>query len=75
MLPLHPLNLMIRVMNHYKLNKRFAIYGFLISYIFGGYYMDMGIDEKYAVIISVSGIVFFVIGIFGVWEHYPYSRR
>ena len=62
-------------MNHYKLNKRFAVYGFLLSYLFGGYYMDMGIDEKYAVVLSTSALVFCVIGMFGIIEHYPYSRR
>lgn len=62
-------------MNHYKLNKRFAVYGFLLSYLFGGYYIEMGIPEHYAVVLSTSSLVLCVIGVFGVIEHYPYSRR
>ena len=62
-------------MKRYKLNKRFAVYGFLLSYLFGGYYIEMGIDEKYAVVLSTSALVFCVIGAFGVIEHYPYRNR
>ena len=62
-------------MNHYKLNKRFAVYGIILSYIFGGYYMEMGIPEHYAVVLSTSSLVFCIIGVFGVIEHYPYSTR
>ena len=75
MLRIPPLNLMVKVMSHYKLNKRFAVYGFLLSYLFGGYYIEMGIDEKYAVVLSTSALVFCIIGVFGVIEHYPYRRR
>ena len=66
---------MVKVMSHYKLNKRFAVYGFLLSYLFGGYYIEMGIDEKYAVVLSISSLVFCIIGVFGVIELYPYRRR
>ena len=66
---------MVKVMRHYKLNKRFVLYGILISYVFGRHYTYMGIDEKYAVVISASAMAFFVIGVFGMFEFYPRGNR
>ena len=57
------------MMNYCKLHRRFALYGFILSYIFGNHYIDMGLDEKYAVVLSTSSLVFCIIGVFGLLEH------
>jgi hypothetical protein len=63
------------MMSRYKLNKRFATYGIILSYIFGVYYMEMGIPEQYAVVLSTSSLIFCVIGIFGIIGNYPYRSK
>lgn len=62
-------------MSRYELNKRFAVYGFLLSYIIGGWHIEMGIGETIAVILSTSSLILCIIGVFGVIEHYPYKNR
>ncbi len=62
-------------MSRYRLNQNFLVYGFLISYIIGGWYIEMGMSDNLAIILSTTSLIVSIKGGFGVLEHYPYKNR